>query len=248
VGLDKETTSCPACGYPVLAEWRWGYVNPPRTYSPWKKTLKGILVRQLYSKLINYAVKFTSGPGSKLLLKTDLWVECLGIDQLESMEGGFEIVGIDFSKAICACSKPMMANRNILCSDIKHLPFKSASFNIIVDISTIDHVHYSEASGVIGEYARLLKPSGILLVCIDSKLSFPWEVYRKFVLKYEAWSWLWKYAREIVATNGLEIMKAFFANAFLDSFSGLALPFAESRWNRLSSVLAQYYVIIARKP
>lgn len=78
-------------------------------------------------------------------------------------------------------------NKNaILCASIRNLPFRSETFTTLSDISTLDHISYVEAANVVSEYARVLNHDGILLLRIDSKFSFPWEMYRKLLLRFEA--------------------------------------------------------------
>jgi hypothetical protein len=78
----------------ILRKVDWhNYTNPARTYSPWKWTLKGIVVRGLYRKIVEYAV-YSSKEGRKLILKTDLWIEALGMDEFKWIPGEYEVVGV----------------------------------------------------------------------------------------------------------------------------------------------------------
>jgi SAM-dependent methyltransferase len=237
------------------AEWQ-NYMNPANTYSPWKRTLKSIVVRGLYRKLVDYAVH-CSNDERKLILKTDLWTEALGMEQIKSVPGKYEVFGVELSKGICAGSKPVMKENPIICASIQNLPFKSETFTTLIDISTMDHVGYVEAAGVVAEYARVLKRGGILLLCIDSKFSLPWEIYRKVLLKYEAWSWLPKHVRQIILANGFQIINKFYANTLLDSFTDIfwrVSGWSEASrwtfrqdWNKVYAIMAQYYAVVARK-
>jgi SAM-dependent methyltransferase len=55
-----------------------------------------------------------------------------------------------------------MKNTNIIQGDIRKLPFKNHSFDIILDLSTIDHIPENQAYDVIKEYGHILKRGGIL--------------------------------------------------------------------------------------
>jgi SAM-dependent methyltransferase len=234
----------------------WDLVDPVRSYSPWKKKLKNIIVSGLYCKLIDYAVHCTQISGSHLILKTDLWTEALGMDDLNSIKGDFEVVGVELSKRVCTSSKLVMKGENIIRTSIRDLPFKSEAFSTVVDISTIDHVGYSEATDVVAEYFRILRREGILLLCIDSKLSLLWEIYRKN-LNYPTESWMPKYIREIILAHDFDIINKFYANVLVDSFSDIIwqlMGFSTSsrwtfrqNWNKVYSFMAQYYTIVARK-
>jgi SAM-dependent methyltransferase len=232
------------------------YENPAKTYSPWKRTLKGIVVRGLYRKLVEYAV-FSSNEGRKLILKTDLWVEALGLSEFKGIRGNYDLVGVELSKGICEGSKAVMSGRSIVCASIRYLPFRSGAFTTLVDISTLDHVSYEEARYVVAEYSRVLKEGGVLLLCIDSILSFPWEMYRKLVLKFTAWSWLPRYVRQMVSNHDFEIINRFYANTLLDSFSDIFWQMSgwsdtsrwtfRQEWNKVYAFIAQYYAVVARK-
>lgn len=205
---------------------------------------------------MEYAV-YSSEEGRKLILKTDLWVEALGMDEFKWIPGEYEVVGVELSKGICQGSKPVMKGDPILCASIRNLPFRSETFTTLIDISTLDHVSYVEAANVIAEYSRVLKRDGILLLCIDSKFSFPWEMYRKLLLKFEAWSWLPKYVRQMILAHDFEIINKFYANTLLDSFSDLFWQLTgwseasrwtfRQDWNKVYASIAQYYAIVARK-
>ena len=182
---------------------------------------------------------------AKWLLRTDLWLECLGIDDLVTGVRGLELCGVDISNGICSGAKPIMPESAQ--ASIVELPFKSESFDVVIDISTIDHIRHPQVLSVIGEYARVLRPKGILLLCTDSKLSFPWEMYRRILLKYPAYSWMPKQLLAAVDANHFEILRSFFGNTFLDSLFWPLLQHSDSRFYTLFSTLAQYYVIFARK-
>ncbi len=48
--------------------------------------------------------------------------------------------------------------------DIRKIPFPDASFNIVIDCSTLDHVHPMDVNTVLAEYKRVLKVNGICLL------------------------------------------------------------------------------------
>lgn len=52
----------------------------------------------------------------------------------------------------------------IVQGDIRNLPFENEKFDLIVDLSTIDHVLPKDMSQVIREYDRVLEPDGIILL------------------------------------------------------------------------------------
>lgn len=103
--------------------------------------------------------------GHVRLLKTDLWTEGVAT-QREVLQTvvrygwtvGYHIEahGIDISRVTCARAGGVQA-------DIRALPFRQC-FDMILDVSTIDHVKLGDALGVISEYYRCLKPHGVLVL------------------------------------------------------------------------------------
>lgn len=113
------------------------------------------------------------GFAGKVVLKTDLWNESVSPErEVLSYYSGSCQVGSDISGTVCKGA--LKRNRLLLVcqGDIRDLPFKSGAFDIILDISTIDHVSESDAVRVIAEYARLLKSGGKLFLLYAQKYSF----------------------------------------------------------------------------
>jgi SAM-dependent methyltransferase len=108
------------------------------------------------------------------ILKTDLWTEGVvpARELLSSSLREARRVGDFISKdTTCAidisretCRRAAKAPGHIAQADIRHLPFKDAAFDIIFDPSTIDHVPFAEARGVLEEYRNALRPGGILVL------------------------------------------------------------------------------------
>jgi SAM-dependent methyltransferase len=114
----------------------------------------------------------------KLVLKTDLFEEAHGPDQLLfHLTGSALRLGIDIS--------PLIARRAFergraessrapacLAADVLSLPFRADAFDVIVSNSTLDHFpdprHIDEA--LAGLY-RVLKPGGTLVVTLDNPQS-----------------------------------------------------------------------------
>lgn len=223
----------------------WNVNEPLSVYSPWKRRLKSFLVKGLYRRLILIALR--SVGETKLFLKTDLWVECIGIDQLEGVDRRIEVCGLDISGEICQAAKPAMLGRHVINASIVNLPFRSTIFDVLVDISTTDHVPHKEASHVFSEYSRVLKPEGVLVICLDSKVSLLWEMYRKLFLKYPVHSWMPSQIRESILTNGFKLVKGYFGNSFVDSLIPQVELIQGTIYNAIFSVISQYYIVIARK-
>jgi SAM-dependent methyltransferase len=103
------------------------------------------------------------------VLKTDLFEEAIGrgLSSLAGANGG-RFVGIDISAAAvrAAAGHPVVL---AVQADVRRLPFGDRSFDCVVSTSTLDHFDTrGELLGSLGEIARVLRPSGQLLMTLDN--------------------------------------------------------------------------------
>jgi len=137
------------------------------------------LERRLAAELSLSYLLPASGSKRLLLLKSDLWnegVDNTGGDIFDFLGGGrrtAEIVGVDVSPVICHSAKRRMGKEElrVACADVRKLPFASEIFDIILDVSTLDHIPPAHIASVVNEYERVLKESGILCLIFDSVTS-----------------------------------------------------------------------------
>jgi hypothetical protein len=223
----------------------WKGSNPTSIYSYWKRQLKSFLLQHFYHRLCINAIRWAGNP--RLILKTDLWAECLDIDQLEGVDESLEICALDVSTSICETAKPVMLGRHIINADVSKLPFRSEIFDVLIDISTTDQISPLEASLVVSEYSRVLRQRGLLVIGIDSKLSLLWEMYRKLILRYPVYSWMPDRVKVMIAVNDFQIVRAFFGNSLIDSLIPQVERIRNPIWDAIFSTISQFYVVIARK-
>ena len=113
------------------------------------------------------------------LLKTDLWNE--GVEYQRDILGryqnrkNFNLYGIDISPVVCSHARSKIKNIYVIQGDIRNLPFKNNSFDILLDLSTLDHIPENQIIDVLQEYKRVLKKDGILVLIF-------W--YNSFSVKY----------------------------------------------------------------
>ena len=113
------------------------------------------------------------------LLKTDLWNE--GIEYQRDILGyyqnneNFNLYGIDISPIVCSQARSKTKNVHIIQGDMRNLPFRDDSFDILLDLSTLDHIPENQVMDVLHEYKRALRKSGILVLIF-------W--YKSFFVKY----------------------------------------------------------------
>ncbi len=120
--------------------------------------------------------------GTRTVLKADLWNEALG--GARDVAGhfhetlGLRFVGIDI--ALEVCTRARVPSVSVVQADIRALPFRSGSFDAVLDLSTLDHLPEAGAAQAIAEYRRALHAGGVLLLVFWQR-SF--LVARKLALK-----------------------------------------------------------------
>lgn len=105
------------------------------------------------------------------ILKTDLFEEAFGLDCiLPAIAPRVRFAcGIDqaFSTALAAARRYPASPA--LASDVRHLPFSSASFDLVLSTSTLDHfAHPSDFLTAIAEIHRILRPGALLILTLDN--------------------------------------------------------------------------------
>ncbi len=107
----------------------------------------------------------------RAVLKTDLFEEGFGQDALlDALAATYPVVvGMDISRAVAAAAKQRMSGTGHVVSDVCALPFKDASFDLIVSISTLDHLPPDLLPQALAELCRVLWPKGCLVLTLDSR-------------------------------------------------------------------------------
>lgn len=109
-----------------------------------------------------------AGRGTRTVLKTDLWNEALG--GARDIAGhfhethGHRFFGLDLARRVCAEARSRVPTVRVVQADIRALPFRPQSFDVVLDLSTLDHLPEAGVVQALGEYARVLRDGGVLLV------------------------------------------------------------------------------------
>ena len=130
---------------------------------------------------------------SSCILKTDLWNEGIrkGIFDVNLFKNSF-FVGIDISKEVCKKAKSKHDWIQTINSDIKFLPFKENTFNTLLDLSTSDHVKFTNFQNCIQQYSRILKPQGELILMFN-KFNLMQKFIQVITRKLHAYTYCFSY-------------------------------------------------------
>lgn len=128
---------------------------------------------------------------NKLVLKTDLFAEGMcparsfAWDIIRKTSG---FLGIDISPDICRAAKDVSASLlpekspDFAACDLRKLPFKADTFDIIISDSSLDH--YADKKDIdvgITELVRCLKPGGTLIITMDNKANITEPLFRLWI-------------------------------------------------------------------
>lgn len=120
-----------------------------------------------------------------------------------------QVTGLDFSlEALSFCRSRQLSN--LSCSDGTRPPFPSATFDVIVALDLIEHL--ADDVQALQELARLLKPSGSLVIFTPA-FNFLWGLQDEVSHHYRRYT-----ADELrykLEMAGLHIYKLTYANTFL---------------------------------
>lgn len=137
----------------------------------WKKNRPDRLWRK-HSDAINQSLLFRWLPEQPVsrLLKTDTFDEAVGEGLTRFLQArAHSVVGMDlsFKNVQLACLGEVSARG--ACADVRNLPFRRESFDVVVSNSTLDHFRTLEEITVsLRELHRVLRKEGQLIVTLDN--------------------------------------------------------------------------------
>lgn len=113
------------------------------------------LLQELTKRLPNTAIILDAGCGS-------------GHPITELLSNHFETVGVDFAENQIRLAKPRIRQAHFLCADLTKLPMRENSFDAICSYYAIIHVPRNEHARIISDFHRILKRSGLVLLCLGA--------------------------------------------------------------------------------
>lgn len=137
----------------------------------WQGTHPQVLWR-VHSDAVNRALfeRWLADRSVEIVLKTDLFDEALG-DGLYSMlaSQARQVWGMDLSARVVRIAGSRHRDLKSIVGDVRCLPFRNGTFDVIVSNSTLDHFKTQEEMVTsLRELHRVLRPSGRLLLTLDN--------------------------------------------------------------------------------
>ena len=100
-------------------------------------------------------------------------------------ESGFNVTGIDFSKNMLKLARKNVPKAKFLLKDMTELDLESDSFNGLTAFYSIIHVPREKHFSLFQSFHRILKPEGIMLICLGPD---EWEATDKYYGTEMFWS------------------------------------------------------------
>lgn len=126
------------------------------------------LWRRLHNELnLSLLSGWARSPARGRVLKTDLFDEVVGDGLLPWFRDDAIQVGMDCATTVVVRAR--RGGRSVLAADTRRLPFRTASYDLVVSNSTLDHFESEdELRRSLGEIRRILSPGGRLLLTMDN--------------------------------------------------------------------------------
>jgi SAM-dependent methyltransferase len=107
---------------------------------------------------------------AKIILKTDLFEEAYGKDSfLDALtERCSRVIGMDISPIVASEARNRVIGTFNLCNDVVKLALKGEVCDVVLSISTLDHLRADRVQGAVDELHRVLKPGGCLVLTLDN--------------------------------------------------------------------------------
>ena len=91
-----------------------------------------------------------------------------GVPVTRILSQSFDVIGVDFSEEQIRLAGELVPEAEFICQDITALGFPDESFDAICSYYTIIHIPREEHFGLLRGFYRILKTSGLALLCMGS--------------------------------------------------------------------------------
>ncbi|MEY4410346.1 MAG: hypothetical protein RLZ99_819 [Actinomycetota bacterium] len=105
-----------------------------------------------------------------------------GTSSMAFLSDGVRVVAADFSKGMLEVGKKKYPKLEFVFADAMKLPFKNEEFDVVTMSFGLRNVQDHKVA--LGEFLRVLKPGGRLVICEFSHVPGPFGMLYRFYLKY----------------------------------------------------------------
>jgi len=127
----------------------------------------------IYTRQIDLVLEWLSSRDNQRVLDAS----CGKGRVIRDLPHSYEVTGIDISREMLNHVRNLeLKHVNIAQADVDHLPIKSGIFDSVICLESL--VHYPKPEVALGEFRRVLKPKGLLIVDVDNENSL-----KRFVKK-----------------------------------------------------------------
>lgn len=105
-----------------------------------------------------------------------------GTSSMAFLSDGVRVVAADFSKGMLEVGKKKYPKLEFVFADAMKLPFKNEEFDVVTMSFGLRNVQDHKVA--LGEFIRVLKPGGRLVICEFSHVPGPFGILYRFYLKY----------------------------------------------------------------
>ncbi|MCH2185382.1 methyltransferase domain-containing protein [Myxococcota bacterium] len=136
----------------------------------WRRTAPDDVWRAHCDGLYQALLSGWVAPGTRRLLKTDLFDESLANGLLPQLSNfADQLFGIDLSHRTALRATGRQGLQNSCNCDVRSLPFESDSFDLVISNSTLDHFEArADIVTSLKEIERVLEPGGELILTLDN--------------------------------------------------------------------------------
>jgi SAM-dependent methyltransferase len=92
-----------------------------------------------------------------------------GVPVARRLARSFRVVGIDFAEGQLRKARVLVPRAGFACQDLSRLGFPQGTFDAVCSYYAVIHVPRREHADILRNFHRLLKPSGLALLCLGAE-------------------------------------------------------------------------------
>ncbi|TET62655.1 class I SAM-dependent methyltransferase [Candidatus Bathyarchaeota archaeon] len=101
------------------------------------------------------------------------------------VDSGFDVIGVDFSENMLRFARKNVPKAKFIKKDMTKLDFRDNSFDGLTAFYSIIHVPREKHSSLFQSFHRILKPEGVILICVGPD---EWEATEEYYGSRMFWS------------------------------------------------------------